>query len=67
MDTPKSHTSCYIFPAMRKPYKGKQDVFDVGDLVAKEPYQQFYAWFDEAKKTDGIMEANAMSLATASK
>merc|ERR1711936_1086579 len=52
---------------MRKPYKGKQDVFDVGDLVAKEPYQQFYAWFDEAKKTDGIMEANAMSLATASK
>merc|ERR1712241_67105 len=53
--------------AMRKPYKGKQDVFDVGDLVAKEPYQQFYAWFDEAKKTDGIMEANAMSLATASK
>jgi len=53
--------------AMRKPYKGKQDVFDVEALVAKEPYAQFYAWFEEAKKTDGIMEANAMAIATATK
>ena len=52
---------------MRKPYKGKQDVFDVDELVAKEPYAQFYAWFEEAKKTDGIMEANAMAIATATK
>jgi len=52
---------------MRKPYKGKQEVFDVGDLVAKEPFEQFYAWFEEAKQTDGIMEANAMAIATATK
>ncbi|XP_005109139.1 pyridoxine-5'-phosphate oxidase isoform X3 [Aplysia californica] len=52
---------------MRKPYKGKQEVFDVGDLVAKEPFGQFTAWFEEAKNTDGIMEANAMAIATATK
>ncbi|CAL1530757.1 unnamed protein product [Lymnaea stagnalis] len=50
---------------MRKPYKGKQDIFDIKDLVSQEPYGQFKAWFEEAKQTDGIMEANAMSLATA--
>nr|KAI8769097.1 pyridoxine-5'-phosphate oxidase-like isoform X1 [Biomphalaria glabrata] len=52
---------------MRKPYRGKQDKFDLDHLVSKEPFGQFEAWFNEAKNTDGILEANAMSLATATK
>lgn len=52
---------------MRKPYRGKHDVFDVNDLVSKEPFEQFKSWFEEAKNTEGIMEANAMSLATSTK
>ncbi|CAG5130641.1 unnamed protein product [Candidula unifasciata] len=52
---------------MRKPYRSKDDVFDFDDLVSKEPYEQFQAWFEEAQKHDGIFEANAMALATATK
>lgn len=52
---------------MRHPYKGKQEVFTEDDLVAKEPFGQFTAWFDEACHTPGIIEANAMCLATATK
>ena len=52
---------------MRKPYKGKEEGFDVDQLVSKEPYGQFQKWFEIACKTDGIMEANAMTLATATK
>lgn len=55
------------FSGMRKPYKGKSDVFTEDDLVAKEPFAQFAAWFDEACHTPGIIEANAMCLATATK
>ncbi|XP_076045114.1 pyridoxine/pyridoxamine 5'-phosphate oxidase-like isoform X2 [Oratosquilla oratoria] len=52
---------------MRKPYKGKSEVFTEDNLVAKEPVAQFKAWFDEACNTPGIVEANAMCLATATK
>ncbi|KAH9524610.1 hypothetical protein Btru_027328 [Bulinus truncatus] len=52
---------------MRKPYRSKQDIFDLDMLVSKEPFGQFEAWFNEAKNTDGILEANAMSIATATK
>ncbi|XP_071519252.1 pyridoxine/pyridoxamine 5'-phosphate oxidase-like isoform X4 [Panulirus ornatus] len=52
---------------MRKPYKGKNEAFTEDDLVAKEPFAQFEAWFNEACHTPGIIEANAMCLATATK
>jgi pyridoxamine 5'-phosphate oxidase len=52
---------------MRQPYKDEEDVFDFADLVSKEPFGQFYAWFEEAKRSDSIFEANAMALATATK
>merc|ERR1711997_1422587 len=52
---------------MRKPYLGEGQTFDIKDLVSKEPYEQFKNWFDIAKSTPGIEEANAMCLATATK
>ncbi|XP_042211823.1 pyridoxine/pyridoxamine 5'-phosphate oxidase-like isoform X2 [Homarus americanus] len=52
---------------MRKPYKGKNEAFTEDDLVAKEPIAQFASWFDEACHTPGIIEANAMCIATATK
>ncbi|CAH1789971.1 unnamed protein product [Owenia fusiformis] len=52
---------------MRKPYKGDQEAFEEDSLVAKEPIAQFKHWFEIACQTDGIREANAMSLATATK
>merc|ERR1712212_1049114 len=51
---------------MRKPYGSKEDVFDFKHLVAREPFAQFKAWFDEATKHEKVYEANAMCLATAS-
>jgi len=50
---------------MRKPYHEKSDFFDFKDLVAKEPFEQFKGWFEEASKHSGIYEANAMCLSTA--
>lgn len=50
---------------MRKPYLSAETTFDVKDLVAKEPFGQFKAWFDEATRHEAIEEANAMCLATA--
>merc|ERR550517_531240 len=50
---------------MRKPYHDKSDFFDFKDLVAKEPFGQFKAWFEVASKHEGIYEANAMCLSTA--
>ena len=52
---------------MRKAYRGEQEVFDVDKLVSCEPFANFQNWFDQACKTDGILEANAMALATATK
>lgn len=52
---------------MRQPYHDKHKIFDVKDLVAKEPFGQFKAWFEEACKTNGIFEPNAMTIATATK
>ncbi len=50
--------------SMRKPYHDKSDIFDILNLVSKEPFGQFENWFEEAKKTTSIEEANAMCLAT---
>lgn len=50
---------------MRKPYHDKSTVFDIPDLVSKEPFGQFKAWFEEATNHSDIYEANAMHLATA--
>ena len=50
---------------MRKPYLNEKEAFDIKDLVSKEPYAQFTQWFEEAKKTPGIEEANAMCIGDA--
>jgi len=50
---------------MRKPYHDKSDFFDFKDLVSKEPFGQFKAWFEEASNHKEIYEANAMCLSTA--
>ena len=52
---------------MRKPYLGEGQTFDINDLVSREPFEQFKNWFEIAKSTPGIEEANAMCLATATK
>ena len=52
---------------MRKPYKGSNEYFDTQHLVSGDPFKQFTEWFDVACKTDGIIEANAMALSTATK
>ena len=52
---------------MRKPYHDYHTIFLEDDLVSSEPIKQFGSWFQEAVKHDGIMEANAMCLATATK
>ena len=52
---------------MRTPYRSTSDVFDIDDLVSKDPYKQFESWFDEACHTPNIGEANAMAIATANK
>jgi len=50
---------------MRKPYHDKENFFDIKDLVSRDPFTQFQAWFDEASKHEKIEEANAMCVATA--
>ena len=52
---------------MRKPYKGENEYFDIEHLSSKEPFGQFKEWFETACATDGIIEANAMVLSTATK
>jgi pyridoxamine 5'-phosphate oxidase len=52
---------------MRIKYKDKKELFLEKDLDSKEPIGQFKAWFEDAKKAAGILEPNAMCLATASK
>lgn len=52
---------------MRKAYKGINEGFDIGDLVSKNPIEQFTAWFEQAKLCEGIHEPNAMAIATATK
>ena len=47
---------------MRKPYLNEKEAFDIKDLVSRDPYAQFTHWFEEAKKTAGIEEANAMCI-----
>ncbi|XP_070566237.1 pyridoxine/pyridoxamine 5'-phosphate oxidase-like isoform X1 [Ptychodera flava] len=53
--------------AMRKAYKAGHQAFFEKDLEAKEPIAQFAAWFKLACEDPKIGEANAMTLATATK
>ncbi|XP_072042643.1 pyridoxine/pyridoxamine 5'-phosphate oxidase-like [Amphiura filiformis] len=53
--------------AMRKKYKTGHEAFVEDHLVAKEPIEQFTDWFKTARQLNGIEEANAMTLATATK
>lgn len=57
----------YSISGMRMKYKTKDDTFVESQLVSKNPFVQFKAWFDVACKTPGILEPNAMCLATCSK
>jgi pyridoxamine 5'-phosphate oxidase len=52
---------------MRIKYKEKHEAFLESNLVSKEPFGQFKAWFDDACNAQGVLEPNAMCLATASK
>jgi len=52
---------------MRKPYRDASDTFDIKDLESKDPFVQFEAWFQDAKKDDKTEEPNAMCIATATK
>lgn len=52
---------------LRKPYRSKSCTFSENDLIAKEPFGQFKAWFETARNTQDIYEPNAMCLATATK
>ncbi len=50
---------------MRRPYNSGCTTFDLGDLKAREPFGQFTAWFEQARSHEGVGEANAMCLSTA--
>ncbi|XP_019646003.1 PREDICTED: pyridoxine-5'-phosphate oxidase-like isoform X1 [Branchiostoma belcheri] len=50
--------------AMRKAYKGGEEVYTEDQLVSRDPIVQFAAWFEEATKHPNVGEANAMCLAT---
>lgn len=52
---------------MRKPYRHDSDIFDIKDLVSRDPITQFDCWFQEACKQPDIKEPNAIALATASR
>lgn len=52
---------------MRIKYKDKSETFTEDALKSKEPFGQFEAWFNEARNTPGVLEPNAMCLATATK
>ena len=39
----------------------------IESLPTKDPMKLFGIWFEEARECNGIMEANAMTLATAAK
>ncbi|KAL8604943.1 hypothetical protein ACOMHN_028571 [Nucella lapillus] len=57
------------FAADAQPYPYKRQGragFDVEDLSAREPFQQFHAWLRQAFHIQG-MEANCMALATATR
>uniref|UniRef100_A0A8D8WB09 pyridoxal 5'-phosphate synthase n=1 Tax=Cacopsylla melanoneura TaxID=428564 RepID=A0A8D8WB09_9HEMI len=50
----------------RVPYKSRNELLLEKDIV-KEPIKLFEAWFKEASNTPGIIEPNAMFIATSSK
>ncbi|RXG71197.1 Pyridoxine-5'-phosphate oxidase [Armadillidium vulgare] len=63
----KMSSSSYNLGGMRKSYHESHTNFTEDQLITKEPFGQFESWFNEARNTDGIIEANAMCIATASK
>lgn len=68
LKTPKMSSNFSIdIGGMRAEYRNKNNVFTEDQLVAKEPFLQFKAWFDEACKTPEILEPNAMCLATSTR
>ena len=62
---PSRATMAVDIGGMRKPYNDKSDIFDMENLVSKEPFEQFKAWFETASNHEAIYEANAMCLSTA--
>ena len=52
---------------MRKAYRGVGVGFEEDTLVSKEPFQNFHHWLNDALNSKAIHEANAVSLATATK
>ncbi|XP_041979441.1 pyridoxine/pyridoxamine 5'-phosphate oxidase-like [Aricia agestis] len=50
-----------------KNYKSRDEAFLEENLVSKEPFGQFKAWFEDACMRKEILEPNAMCLATATK
>ncbi|CAG9562029.1 unnamed protein product [Danaus chrysippus] len=52
---------------LRIKYKSKDETFLEKDLVSKEPFGQFDAWFKEAVSKKEILEPNVMCLATATR
>lgn len=58
----------YYFRAdMRVPYSDKEDWFVEDGIDTKEPINLFTKWFEEARNSSLIKEANAMCLATATR
>uniref|UniRef100_A0A1B6BY41 pyridoxal 5'-phosphate synthase n=1 Tax=Clastoptera arizonana TaxID=38151 RepID=A0A1B6BY41_9HEMI len=52
---------------MRAVYNAKHQPFLEDHLTYKEPFGQFKVWFEEASRSTGILEPNAMCLATVSR
>ncbi|CAF1018827.1 unnamed protein product [Brachionus calyciflorus] len=55
------------FANIRAHYRDPSEIFDVKDLVSKDPIKQFDEWFQLARKNPGIKEPNAMCLSTATR
>lgn len=52
---------------MRMPYMPRGQSFTEDHLISHEPVAQFNLWFQMACQIEGIVEPNAMSLATATR
>ncbi|XP_059178486.1 pyridoxine/pyridoxamine 5'-phosphate oxidase-like [Physella acuta] len=45
----------------------ERETLAMDDVMSLEPFGQFQAWFEQAKSTEGMLDANLMSLATATR
>ena len=57
----------FFFTALRIKYKEKKEIFHESSIEKKDPIHFFGKWFDEALKTEELIEPNAMCLATVNK